>query len=170
MIERIEESRAPCFMFLHYDAARWHVSDLFLVPRYFLSPAAIERRRPLSATARRAGWIGCNVLISRLPSDARIHAIIEGKQIDPHEAVTGGPDSPSWKNFSRSRVGEPLTFSPAHGKSAAKILSSPRCMPSRKDSVERIPTIGTSRPRSDNNCGYFGITESLSFSAEAAIA
>jgi len=85
MIERIEKSRAPSFMFLQYDAARWHVSNLFLVPRYFLSPAVIERRPPLGATARRAGWIGCNILISHLPSDARIHAVIESREIDPDE-------------------------------------------------------------------------------------
>ena len=37
---------------------------------FFLS--AIVKRPPLSATARRAGWVGCNFALNRIPADARI--------------------------------------------------------------------------------------------------
>jgi type II restriction enzyme len=44
----------------------------------FLTPDVVEERRPLSATARRAGWIGCNIRLDRLASDARIEIISSG--------------------------------------------------------------------------------------------
>ena len=35
-------------------------------------PSAIIKRKPLSPTARRAGWVGCNFDSSRIPAEARI--------------------------------------------------------------------------------------------------
>jgi type II restriction enzyme len=75
MIESIATSRAPNFMFLHYASVEWRVRDVFIVPGYFLSLSAIERRLPLRPTARRAGWVGCNILLSALPADARIDVV-----------------------------------------------------------------------------------------------
>lgn len=93
MIERITGSSAPSFLFLHYQHGRWLVQDLFLVPGFFLSPSAIERRRALGASARRAGWVGCNILLSSLPLDARIPAVQAGTPL-PQETVRD-----SWRRF-----------------------------------------------------------------------
>ena len=93
MIERINSSSAPSFLFLHYRRDKWQVRDLFVVPRFFLSPSAIERRRALWASARRAGWIGCNIVLSSLPLDARIPAVREGTAL-PQETVRD-----SWCRF-----------------------------------------------------------------------
>ncbi|MBM3836766.1 MAG: dam-replacing family protein [Verrucomicrobia bacterium] len=49
-----------------------------LVPHYAFSVSAILKRKPLAATARRAGWIGCNIQLENIPPAARIPVIIEG--------------------------------------------------------------------------------------------
>ena len=40
------------------------------------SPSAIIKRPPLSSTARRAGWIGCNFALNRIPVEVRIAIVI----------------------------------------------------------------------------------------------
>ena len=93
MMERLTSSSAPSFLFLHYRTDHWQVIDLFFVPRFFLSPSVVERRRALGITARRAGWVGCNILLSSLPVDARIPAVRGGSPL-PREAVRD-----SWRRF-----------------------------------------------------------------------
>lgn len=93
MMERIRSSTAPNFLFLLYHPALWMVQDLFFVPRFFLSPSILERRRALRPTARRAGWVGCNILLSSLPLDARIHAVVD-EVPRPPEVVRD-----SWRRF-----------------------------------------------------------------------
>ena len=68
----------PNLYVLHYDLAAWAVRTLILIPRFAFALSAIERRKPLSATARRAGWVGCNILLDRIPQDARIPIVREG--------------------------------------------------------------------------------------------
>ncbi len=75
MIESIKSSTAPNFLFLHYDRLAWRVRELFAVPRHFFSESMIEKRPPLPPTARRAGWVGCNILLSALPVDSRIDIV-----------------------------------------------------------------------------------------------
>lgn len=74
-MERIRLNLAPNLFALEYDRPRWSVSNLFLVPSYAFSASIIERRNPLGPNAERRGWIGCNLLIGRIPPDARIHFI-----------------------------------------------------------------------------------------------
>ena len=93
MVERVERSEAPNFLFLQYRADRWVVRNLFLVPRFFLSSSVIQRRRALGSSARRAGWVGCNILLASLPDDARIVAIRDEVPLPP-ETVRD-----SWRRF-----------------------------------------------------------------------
>lgn len=72
MMNAIRNDELPSFYFLHYDAASWTVRNLLLVPHFAFPPSAIIQRPPLSATARRAGWVGCNFALDRIPVDARI--------------------------------------------------------------------------------------------------
>jgi type II restriction enzyme len=62
----------PSFCFLRYNSATWEVTDLFVIPSFFFTLEAIEKRQPLSATARRAGWIGCNILLNRIPAAGKL--------------------------------------------------------------------------------------------------
>ncbi len=85
MVSAIKAGKAPSFLFLHYDPARWHVENLFGVPSHFMSLSAIEKRRPLAETARRAGWVGCNILLRSLPPDARVQVVRNHAEIPPAE-------------------------------------------------------------------------------------
>jgi type II restriction enzyme len=72
MMAAIQKDEAPSFYFMQYDLAAWSVRNLLLVPHFAFPPSAIIKRKPLSVTARRAGWIGCNFALNRIPAEARI--------------------------------------------------------------------------------------------------
>lgn len=81
MIERIEANTAPDFFFMEYLPQEWVVRNLFLVPRFFMNKTIIEKRSPLSSTAQRKGWIGCNILFSKLPEEGRIAIVKDEKAV-----------------------------------------------------------------------------------------
>ncbi len=75
MIQRIHEETNPDFLFMQYDRAMWEVRELLIVPKYYFHDSLIEKRPPLSKTARRAGWVGCNILLGDIPVSGRIPVI-----------------------------------------------------------------------------------------------
>jgi len=83
MRRAIEANRTPHFLTLHYDPRYWRVLDLTLVPAFALTTSCLEERKPLSLTARRKGWIGCNILLFKIPVDARIVVISNGRPESP---------------------------------------------------------------------------------------
>jgi type II restriction enzyme len=74
----ILEDRTPNLYVLHYDLLEWSVRTIILIPRFAFALSAIECRRALAPTARRAGWVGCNILLEKIPIDARIPVIQDG--------------------------------------------------------------------------------------------
>ena len=72
-------------MLLHYSRQDWTVHNLLLVPQHLLTISAIEKRKPLSQSARRAGWVGCNILLDRIPMEGRIFAVRDGTPKKPSE-------------------------------------------------------------------------------------
>ena len=78
MLAALRSDVAPSLFLLRYNLLSWNVVDLLLVPHFALSPSSLERRRPLSATARRAGWVGCFIVLSNIPLDARIPMVQGG--------------------------------------------------------------------------------------------
>ena len=92
MMEAIRDDALPSMYFLHYDLATWSVRNLLLVPHFAFPPSAIIRRKPLSPTARRHGWVGCNFDLSRVPADARIPLVItrgRGRESAPSSPWAG---------------------------------------------------------------------------------
>ncbi len=85
-IAALRSDSAPNLFLLEYDRATWTVANLMLVPHFALPPSAIERRRPLSPKARRAGWVGCFILLSQIPADARIE-IVRSREPVSQESV-----------------------------------------------------------------------------------
>jgi len=81
MMRSIHKNRLPHFLLLSYDKKQSTVNDLLVVPNFCLGPSAIEARKPLSATARRAGWIGCNIILDLVPPEGRIPVIRSGNII-----------------------------------------------------------------------------------------
>jgi type II restriction enzyme len=84
MMRAILEDRTPNLYALHYSRTSWEVRNLTLVPHFAFSASAIEARKPLAPEARRAGWIGCNIVLKNIPPDARIHLISDGVPVQPH--------------------------------------------------------------------------------------
>lgn len=82
MIAAIRQDRTPNLLVMQYSSA-WQVQNLMLIPRFFFTESAIEKRKPLSPSARRAGWVGCNILLTHIPPDGRIRMVSEGSQLDP---------------------------------------------------------------------------------------
>jgi type II restriction enzyme len=78
MINRITSNQNPDFFFMNYSKEKQYVKDFFLVPKHFFVPDIIEKRKPLSTNARRAGWIGCNILIDKIPPQGKIDIIVNG--------------------------------------------------------------------------------------------
>jgi len=85
MLETIRRDRVPNLVALHYAADRWEVLNLFLVPQFAFSASVLEKRQPLSSTARRAGWVGCNILLNRIPVDAQIALVRDGVITKPSD-------------------------------------------------------------------------------------
>ena len=56
------------------------VTGLFVVPGHLIGRGSIQRRNPLGPNARRAGWVGSNILLGDIPEDGRIW-IVSGNSI-----------------------------------------------------------------------------------------
>ena len=85
-MQAIEQGLAPHYAFLQYSRDTWRVTDLFVVPGYFFTPAVIEKRPPLKKPARRAGWVGSNIVLRGLAPEARVALISDGQIRPPAEA------------------------------------------------------------------------------------
>lgn len=86
MIERITSSNNPNLFIMQYSADL-QVVNLTLVPKFLFVPSVIEKRKPLAATAKRAGWIGCNILYSDIPKQGKI-TIIDSQKLSDRKTVT----------------------------------------------------------------------------------
>lgn len=76
VIDKIKTGKMPHFFFLHYETDR--VKNLIAVPKQFFIPELIEKRNPLKACARRAGWTGCNILLPAVPRDGKVFIVTDG--------------------------------------------------------------------------------------------
>lgn len=86
MIERISANNNPNFFFLNYSDRSFTVINFFVIPKHYFIFDVIEKRKPLSHSARRAGWTGCNILLQNIPSSGRIFFVKNG-QIEDREVV-----------------------------------------------------------------------------------
>ena len=86
MIERLNSAQKPHFFFMGYLPTLL-VNDFFVIPKYFFIPEIIEKRKALSQTAKRAGWIGSNILFSKIPLSGKIFYVEGGKEISKKEVL-----------------------------------------------------------------------------------
>lgn len=86
MIERINSENNPNFFFLNYSKTNLRVNNFLIIPKHFFVPEIIEKRKTLSETAKRAGWVGCNIDISKVPESGRIF-LIKNSEIISQEKV-----------------------------------------------------------------------------------
>jgi len=80
MIKRLQSATNPNFFFLNYDKNSLNVINFMVIPKHFFIPEIIEKRKPLSPTTRRAGWIGCNILLETIPQSGKIFYIRNGRK------------------------------------------------------------------------------------------
>jgi type II restriction enzyme len=78
MCERLASSNNPNLMLLNYDEKRLSVVNMLVVPKHFFVREIIRECPPLKATARRAGWVGCNNLLNQIPLAGKIFMIRDG--------------------------------------------------------------------------------------------
>lgn len=84
MMRALASDCVPNLLVMQYSTD-WRVKNLMMVPSFFFTPAAVERRKPLAATARRAGWIGCNILLSEIADIGKIRVISNGEIVNASE-------------------------------------------------------------------------------------
>lgn len=86
MIKRLKSINNPNFFFLNYNPSNYEVINFLIIPKHFFTPKIIEKRKPLSKNAKRAGWVGCNILLKGIPESGKIF-YIKNYKIEPQENV-----------------------------------------------------------------------------------
>ena len=87
MLERLGSGKNPNFFFLSYQPACFEVRSFFVVPKHFFTMDIIEKRKPLSASAEQAGWIGCNIILQGIPKQGRIFYLKDRLAIPRNEIL-----------------------------------------------------------------------------------
>ena len=86
MMSRLKDTDSPTFFFMTYSPLSCCVTNFFAVPSFFLDPTVIEKRKPLAPTARRAGWIGCNIVLERVSEIGKIF-YVKNSDVSDKETV-----------------------------------------------------------------------------------
>jgi len=86
MLERLSSSNNPNFFLLKYNLENFEVTDFLVIPKHFFVPEIIEERKPLAQTARRAGWVGCNILLQSIPQTGKIF-FVKNRHVESKERV-----------------------------------------------------------------------------------
>ncbi len=84
MITRINADNNPNFFFLTYSQ-EWCVNNFLIIPKHFFTNEIIIKRPPLAKTARRAGWVGCNINLAKIPTFGKVFLVKDGKVINKKE-------------------------------------------------------------------------------------
>jgi type II restriction enzyme len=84
MITAIRSESIPNLFVLQYSPS-WLVKNILLVPYFFVTESAIEKRKPLGQSARRKGWVGCNILLREIPLDGKLRMVSNGIVTDAGE-------------------------------------------------------------------------------------
>lgn len=86
MIERLRSINNPNLFLLNYNLQNLSVLNFFVVPKHFFIPEIIEKRSPLAPTARRAGWVGCNIVLKNIPQAGKIF-FVRDRQVESKAKV-----------------------------------------------------------------------------------
>jgi len=89
MIERLQSDNNPNFFLLNYNLSNLEAINFFVIPKHFFVPQIIEKRKALSLSARRAGWVGCNISLQSIPQSGRIY-YIKNRQVESKGKILSG--------------------------------------------------------------------------------
>lgn len=87
MLDNIRSASPADFLFLSYDRSKMCVQDLFVVPGHFFTESNVIKRKPLSFTARRHGWVGCEIMLSDIPAQGRVYIISNGREVNRNDVL-----------------------------------------------------------------------------------
>jgi type II restriction enzyme len=87
MIKRINSPQKPNFFFMGYFVEIGSVNDFFVIPKHFFVSEIIEKRKPLAENAKRAGWVGANILFSKIPKAGQIFYVENGKELQKKDVL-----------------------------------------------------------------------------------
>lgn len=73
-LERITSNTNPNLLVLTYDS-KYIIDNLTVIPKYFLTPDILLKRKPLSANARRAGYVGCFIQYGMIVNYGKISIV-----------------------------------------------------------------------------------------------
>lgn len=85
-IARLTSKTNPNLLLLGYNKDAREVRNVCIVPKHFFVPEIVQKWKPLAPTARRAGWVGSNILLSLVPDSGRIFVLRNGI-LETREAV-----------------------------------------------------------------------------------
>jgi len=77
-IARLQSKTNPNLLLLGYDKSAREVRNVCIVPKHFFVPEIVQKRKALKETARRAGWVGSNILLNLVPDSGRIFILRNG--------------------------------------------------------------------------------------------
>jgi type II restriction enzyme len=86
VIRRLESNHNPNLFLLSYNLQSYEILNFFVVPKHFFVPQMIEKRKPLSQIAHRAGWVGCNIILTNIPQSGKIF-YVKDKVILPPKTI-----------------------------------------------------------------------------------
>jgi type II restriction enzyme len=106
MMVRLAANNNPSLVLLGYDRTKREVTNLAVVPKHFFIADIVQERPALARTARRAGWVGCNILLNKIPEAGKI-AVVRNGELVPKDLVlrrwkqscflrNEGPSSRGW--------------------------------------------------------------------------
>lgn len=105
MIQRLQAESNPNFFFLTYNKSTLQIRNFLTIPKYFFVPAIIEKRPPLRPTAKRKGWVGCNIDISNIPEIGKIYYVQNGLIKNRDEVLEKWSKTEFVKNTSNKEKG-----------------------------------------------------------------
>lgn len=85
MLDTIRRGNTPTFLLLEYSES-WSIQRLRAIHHSLITEAAIQPRKPLSSSARRAGWVGCNIVLPSIALRGQIQLLANGS-MSPKETT-----------------------------------------------------------------------------------
>lgn len=79
-IDAIKNNSIPNFLIMEYSIENDILipKEIIFIPKVFIDKEVIEKREPLSESAKRSGWTGYSLLLGSIPSYGKIHIIKNG--------------------------------------------------------------------------------------------
>lgn len=87
MIEKIKNNSIPNFFYLNYSLEDYSVINLVVIPKHYFTKEIIIKRPPLNENAKRAGWVGCNIDVSLIPTSGRLYLIKNGQELQKEDVI-----------------------------------------------------------------------------------